>query len=581
MCKRCLSQVGRGMEHNCTLTQRRQNLGSGLFLDPRGAEILASDAIKAKASVASGNCVGSMQLATRGAPLTVTIGSQANNSAKGTSADRPVPAKEISRFQQAIGLSRNQTARAATFLRYWMGSNAVEPGLERQLQLQDRTLENFFCVAHVDMKTGRETTQRRAVAYCTDPAGLIQRVLHQRQVSPNEALVKIGIDGGGGFMKVCLSVVPISENFSEQPPRSRFARAVQFKDSGVKKLLLLALVEDVDECYENLQALLQLLDLQAVSFVCAVDMKLANTVLGLQTCSSTHPCPWCEMHRADFGVSSRRARLRSLGTIRQNAIRYQQAAAGRGGRSKPSAAEFMNCVQLPLLDLMDNTLVTDIIPPIELHLMLGIVNKLFDELDSRLRAAAGCGMQAADWAQRLNLRKPQIQGGQYAGNDCARLLDGADILEQMLHEASLPIGMPVVRALRCFREVKRKCFGQELHSDFELAIAAFADAYAELGIGFTPKVHAVLCHVAPFLNAAARQPSTSARCGLGFWSEQASEAQGLWQPVGQWLQGQPLPPAVRSAAAQLRGCVLLSPFVSCAFSHCFFSKLLTSSSFDA
>ena len=91
---------------------------------------------------------------------------------------------------------------------------------------------------------------------------------------------------------------------------SRFV--VQFKDSGVKKLLLLALVEDVDECYENLQALLQLLDLQAVSFVCAVDMKLANTVLGLQTCSSTHPCPWREMHR----------------------------------------------VQLPLLDLLDNTLVT-------------------------------------------------------------------------------------------------------------------------------------------------------------------------------------------------------------------------------
>ena len=91
-------------------------------------------------------------------------------------------------------------------------------------------------------------------------------------------------------------------------------------------------------------------------------------------------------------------------------------------------------------------------------------------------------------------------------------------MEQMLHETSLPIGMPVVRALRCFREVKRKCFGQELHNDFELAIAAFADAYAGLGIGFTPKVHAVLCHVAPFLNTAARHPSASARRGLDFWA---------------------------------------------------------------
>ncbi len=125
-------------------------------------------------------------------------------------------------------------------------------------------------------------------------------------------------------MKICFSVVTISENFSQQILRSRFARVVQFKDSGVKKLLLLTLVEDLDECRENLQALLQLLDL---SLVCAVDMKLANTMLGLPTYSSTHPCPWCEMHRVDFGVSSRSAQLCSLGTIRQNA-RLQRAEEG-------------------------------------------------------------------------------------------------------------------------------------------------------------------------------------------------------------------------------------------------------------
>ena len=41
-------------------------------------------------------------------------------------------------------------------------------------------------------------------------------------------------------------------------------------------------------------------------------------------------------------------------------------------------------VAVPLIDYEDETLVIDFIPPMELHLMLGIVNRLYDHLDKAL-----------------------------------------------------------------------------------------------------------------------------------------------------------------------------------------------------
>ena len=64
--------------------------------------------------------------------------------------------------------------------------------------------------------------------------------------------------------------------------------------SGVKKLILLVLVEEVCENYNNLDVILNLLGIKELPCVHAFDLKLANSFLGLGECSSTYPCPWCD-----------------------------------------------------------------------------------------------------------------------------------------------------------------------------------------------------------------------------------------------------------------------------------------------
>ena len=64
-------------------------------------------------------------------------------------------------------------------------------------------------------------------------------------------LVRIGIDGGGGFLKICMSIFGINYPF----PQVKNGIAKMFKESGVKKVFVIGLVADVPENYVNVKRL--------------------------------------------------------------------------------------------------------------------------------------------------------------------------------------------------------------------------------------------------------------------------------------------------------------------------------------
>ena len=39
-----------------------------------------------------------------------------------------------------------------------------------------------------------------------DISGLIDKVIFERNLSEDSIIIRIGLDGGGGFMKICLSL---------------------------------------------------------------------------------------------------------------------------------------------------------------------------------------------------------------------------------------------------------------------------------------------------------------------------------------------------------------------------------------
>ena len=330
---------------------------------------------------------------------------------------------------------------------------------------------------------------------------------------------KLGID-----LKVCLNLQRKDDDLSKQATKwsySKGACSSQFKDSGVNKLIILGMVEDVCESYDNLKTMINLTGLQNFNFANAFDMKLANTFLGLSTAASSHPCPWCEQGKKDFANKDTfltGGKLRTLSSIRENSLKYQTAAEKHKGKQKLSSAAFFNCEQKPLCDLDGTTLVLDVLPPMELHLLLGVVNGLYDHLNDKL-LEKNCSISAKNWSEPLGLKRSEHHGGQFNGNDCVTLLTHTQSLEKLLGSVKATFARPIVNVLQAFNEVKNACFGNTLKANYKLAIKNFAYAYMLLGIRVTPKVHSIFVHVPQFL-----EKHQSSGKGLGYWSEQASEA---------------------------------------------------------
>ena len=154
----------------------------------------------------------------------------------------------------------------------------------------------------------------------------------------------------------------------------------------------------------------------------------------------------------------------------------------------------------------NNTPVICLLPPPELHLLIGPVNKMYNALET-------IWPDSEEWLKSCSVKKEEYHGGSFAGNDSRRLLQNVNRLEALNPPASCE---KFVSASKSFNEVVSSCYGTELHSDFQHKIAIFARDYMKLGITVTPKVHAVMFDIAEFCSMTG--------WGLGPWSEQTGES---------------------------------------------------------
>ena len=111
--------------------------------------------------------------------------------------------------------------------------------------------------------------------------------------------------------------------------------------------------------------------------------------------------------------------LRTIGSIKENALKYQAAASKHKGKKKLTSAPFFSCEQVPLCgsNIDDSTLVIDLLPPMELHIMLGITNDIYDFLKQQLDGNE-CSTATRAWSDSLGLDRSSYNGGQFNGNQC-------------------------------------------------------------------------------------------------------------------------------------------------------------------
>ena len=167
--------------------------------------------------------------------------------------------------------------------------------MERNRQLSDLFEYKSCSFTTVNEKLKTKDNFEQHVAICNILDLLIDRMIQESNIDENNLLIRIGLDDGGGSLKVCLSVFDFG-----QTKKSRLGE--RFKDSGIKKVMIIGIVPEMQENYFNVKRLWLETGIEKISrpFTIATDLKLANILLGLMSHSSQHPCCWCDINKDHF-----------------------------------------------------------------------------------------------------------------------------------------------------------------------------------------------------------------------------------------------------------------------------------------
>ena len=420
------------------------------------------------------------------------------------------------------------------------GRKAVESGAREARTEMNHSLDQYFDVRQVNLKEKPKKLEDddidkwtdnvdedghhdivRPVVVCKDVKEFIYHIMMERNLDPEDTVVKIGADDGQKIFKLNVQLLKRSQDV-EDDKYSEGVAPKQHKDGSVNKLFILLAVPQVQELYINLQLMLQELNLELMDFIITSDIRMILILLGKDQASCRHCCPYCE-GRAPWDVTSP---LNTLGSL-CNWHELWLADGSKNSRSKM----FQNMRHQPLISGNPEDLIIKLFAPMELHLMLGVVDKLIGEIKKNVFENQSDGEKFMyTFFKQDNITVCNKQGEKLEGNASRKFLKSIDKLELALgnHSNNVYInGMPFIRCLRAFSNVVHTTFGMELLEGWRESIGEFTTSYRFLiktsgdPITVTPKVHIIMEHVGQYLDMKGEHGEYK---GLGFWSEQAFES---------------------------------------------------------
>ncbi len=303
-----------------------------------------------------------------------------------------------------------------------------------------------------------------------------------------------------------------------------------FKASGVKRSFLLAIVPQIGESYSIITDLIRKTALPTQKWVLCGDLKMVNIVIGIQSHSSSFPCPYCHWRSGGRECDMVHLTYRTLEGITQYSHDYRARFADPTlPASRKHLKQFFGCEFAPIPGMFpESGRIIDVIPLTELHLLLGIVNKLVSEFaahsNKRFRAIA------ALWQAKLSVAKADYRD-EYNGNDCAEFISERGILalQAIVSETRSSVmtrqkkkarvtdpADVYVEAFASFGKLVRGIFGSSLADNWRNLIDVFCEAYLSLRISVTPKAHIIFVHLKEWI--------LISHSALGRFSEQAGEA---------------------------------------------------------
>ena len=123
------------------------------------------------------------------------------------------------------------------------------------------------------------------------------KMIEKRKQDTFNVKVKVFVDSSGGFFKLGIGTVNVASYFSgDITKRSNYTKGIcpnLKKETPVDQTLLLGIVLNIQENYDNYAVFFKSIDLRDIQFTLCGDLKLLTLILGLQSHTSNYPCYFC------------------------------------------------------------------------------------------------------------------------------------------------------------------------------------------------------------------------------------------------------------------------------------------------
>ena len=189
--------------------------------------------------------------------------------------------------------------RLAKFIRHSAGRKSVPSNYSSHISERTKLLKDNYEISIFEFDTKNTSGKEKRPVIWTNAEKIVESVLEKRNFVDNYT-IKVLADGGQGFFKVCFSIVPVTPEPDEDldvnvPTKKRkLSRKVlaSSPETSVKKLIMLCIVPDIKEAYENVKMLFELIKINYISFKFVSDSKLLLIINEQQTVTSMYPCPY-------------------------------------------------------------------------------------------------------------------------------------------------------------------------------------------------------------------------------------------------------------------------------------------------
>ena len=291
-------------------------------------------------------------------------------------------------MSEVPNISNRNILRTLTILRKRLPKKLFRANLRKVIQERTNLCDELFQTEFSEVLDSDGENVSMPITHAKHLNTLISLVCEKRGLSDEEVKIVLGIDGGQSKLIATMAIVPKDE-LDKKGRMGQSNVRDRSKSTSTKRCLVIARVDQIPENYSNVTILMSKLNLQELKkdFCVVADLKLVDIMVGIQSTSSMHPCPYCD--GAKFDKTGRKTnqkgtfvkgRPRTMQNVREHFEDYTSSA-------HPNRKQLMNhaSVEFPPIYIhagQENMTVMQLYPPPQLHCgILGPCNDTLRKLE--------------------------------------------------------------------------------------------------------------------------------------------------------------------------------------------------------